>query len=68
MGVDVMSLGAKLIGVKNAGVAGPTRVINNVAQNSVSIASTAAAMGALVVGLPEKEAVGSMCGSTPGMM
>jgi chaperonin GroEL len=69
MGVDVNNPGKELIDVKKAGVIDPTRVTKEAVQNAVSIASTAATMGALVVEIPEEEkpAVGGMPGGM-GMM
>jgi chaperonin GroEL len=68
MGIDVMNPGKTLIDVKKAGVIDPTRVTKEAVQNAVSIASTAATMGALVVEIPEKEPPMSMGGGMPGMM
>ena len=69
MGVNVMKPEAGLVDVKKAGVIDPTRVTKEAVQNAVSIASTAATMGALVVEVPEKEAaMPSMGGGMPGMM
>ncbi len=56
MGVNVMSPKAGLVDLKKAGVVDPTRVTKEAVQNAVSIASTTATMGALVVDIPEKEA------------
>ncbi|MDQ5932291.1 MAG: chaperonin GroEL [Patescibacteria group bacterium] len=68
-GVNVMKPEAGLIDVKKAGVIDPARVTKEAVQNAVSIASTAATMGALVVDIPEKEsAMPSMGGGMPGMM
>ena len=69
-GVDVMQPEAGVIDVKKAGVIDPTRVTKEAVLNSVSIASTAATMGALVVEVPEKEdpAAGAMPGGGMGMM
>ena len=69
-GINVMTPEAGLVDVKKAGVIDPTRVTKEAVQNAVSIASTAATMGALVVEVPEKEApdMGSMGGGMPGMM
>lgn len=67
-GVDVMDPGKGLIDVKKAGVIDPTRVTKEAVQNAVSIASTAATMGALVVDIPEKEAPMPPMGGMPGMM
>jgi chaperonin GroEL len=69
-GINVMNPDAGLIDVKKAGVIDPARVTKEAVQNAVSIASTAATMGALVVDVPEKESsdMGSMGGGMPGMM
>ena len=69
-GVNVMTPDKGLIDVKKAGVIDPTRVTKEAVQNAVSIAATAATMGALVVEIPEKEApdMGGMGGGMPGMM
>ena len=61
-GVNVMAPEAGLIDVKKAGVIDPARVTKEAVQNAVSIASTAATMGALVVDIPEAEAP-----AAPGM-
>jgi chaperonin GroEL len=53
LGVDVNNPGVGLIDVKKAGVIDPTRVTKEAVQSAVSIASTAATMGALVVDIPE---------------
>lgn len=66
LGVDVMKPEAGLVDVKKAGVIDPTRVTKEAVQNAVSIASTAATMGALVVEIPEVEA-SSAGGGMPGM-
>lgn len=55
LGIDVMKPEAGLVDVKKAGVIDPARVTKEAVQNAVSIASTAATMGALVVEIPEKE-------------
>ena len=68
-GVNVMKPEDGLIDVKKAGVIDPARVTKEAVQNAVSIASTAATMGALVVDIPEAEvaaAPGGMSGM--GMM
>ena len=52
-GVNVNSPEKGLIDVKKEGVIDPTRVVREAVQNAVSIASTAATMGALVVDIPE---------------
>lgn len=68
-GVNVMQPEKGLIDVKKAGVIDPARVTKEAVQNAVSIASTAATMGALVVDIPEKEQpMSSMGGGMPGMM
>lgn len=66
-GINVMTPEKGLIDVKKSGVIDPARVTKEAVQNSVSIASTAATMGALVVDIPEKEAAPSMGGGIPGM-
>ena len=65
-GVNVMKPEDGLIDVKKAGVIDPARVTKEAVQNAVSIASTAATMGALVVDIPETE-VASAPGGMPGM-
>jgi chaperonin GroEL len=55
-GINVMTPDKGLVDLKKAGVIDPTRVTKQAVQNAVSIASTAATMGALVVDIPEKEA------------
>lgn len=68
-GVNVMQPEAGIVDLKKAGVIDPTRVTREAVQNAVSIASTAATMGALVVDVPEKEsAMPPMGGGMPGMM
>lgn len=52
-GVNVMTPEQGIVDVKKAGVIDPTRVVREAVQNAVSIASTAATMGALVVDIPE---------------
>ncbi|MDB5177226.1 MAG: groL [Candidatus Saccharibacteria bacterium] len=66
-GVDVNSADSTLIDVKKAGVIDPVKVTKEAVQNAVSIASTAATMGALVVEVPEKESP-AMGGGMPGGM
>lgn len=66
-GINVMTPEKGLIDVNKSGVIDPARVTKEAVQNSVSIASTAATMGALVVDIPEKEAAPSMGGGMPGM-
>lgn len=65
-GVDVNAPENGLVDVKKAGVIDPARVTKEAVQNAVSIASTAATMGALVVDIPEKEAPAAG-GGMPGM-
>lgn len=65
-GIDVMKPDAGLVDVKKAGVIDPARVTKEAVQNAVSIASTAATMGALVVEIPEPEV--SAGGGMPGGM
>jgi len=66
-GVNVNSPEKGLIDVKKEGVIDPARVTKEAVQNAVSIASTAATMGALVVDVPESEAPAAMGGGMPGM-
>lgn len=68
LGVDVMKPSKTLIDVKKAGVIDPTRVTKEAVQNAVSIASTAATMGALVVDIPEPEAPAAPMSGGMGMM
>lgn len=68
MGVNVNDPSGKLVDVKKAGVIDPARVTKEAVQNAVSIASTAATMGALVVEVPEKEAPASGGGGMGGGM
>ena len=56
-GVNVMKPEKGVVDVKKDGVIDPVKVTKEAVQNAVSIASTAATMGALVVDIPEKEAV-----------
>ena len=65
-GVNVMKPEDGLIDVKKAGVIDPARVTKEAVQNAVSIAATAATMGALVVDIPEAE-VAAAPGGMPGM-
>lgn len=55
-GIDVTNPDKGLVDVKKAGVIDPVKVTKEAVQNAVSIASTAATMGALVVDVPEPEA------------
>lgn len=66
-GIDVTNPDAGLVDVKKAGVIDPARVTKEAVQNAVSIASTAATMGALVVDLPEPEAPAMSAGGMGGM-
>ena len=66
-GVNVMTPENGLIDVKKAGVIDPARVTKEAVQNAVSIASTAATMGALVVDIPEAEP-SAPAGGMPGGM
>lgn len=66
-GVDVNNPDAGLIDVKKAGVIDPVKVTKEAVQNAVSIASTAATMGALVVEVPEPEAPAAPAGMPGGM-
>ena len=67
-GIDVMTPSKGLVDVKKAGVIDPARVTKEAVQNAVSIASTAATMGALVVDIPEKQPDAPMGGGgMPGM-
>lgn len=60
-GINVNTPEKGIIGVKKDGVIDPTRVVREAVQNAVSIASTAATMGALVVDIPESK------GANPNM-
>ncbi len=55
-GVNVNTPEKGLVDVKMDGVIDPARVTKEAVQNAVSIASTAATMGALVVDIPEADA------------
>lgn len=55
LGVNVNTPEKGLIDVKKDGVIDPTRVVKEAVMNAVSIASTAATMGALIVDIPERE-------------
>ncbi len=65
-GVDVNNP-SKLVDLKSAGVIDPTRVTKEALQNAVSIAATAATMGALVVDIPKEDKMAS-AGSEMGPM
>ena len=66
-GVNVNDPDAGLVDVKKAGVIDPARVTKEAVQNAVSIASTAATMGALVVDIPEPEAPAPAGGGMGGI-
>ncbi len=66
-GINVNDPDAGLVDVKKAGVIDPARVTKEAVQNAVSIASTAATMGALVVDIPEPEAPAPAGGGMGGM-
>jgi len=65
-GINVNTPEKGLIDVKKDGVIDPARVTKEAVQNAVSIASTAATMGALVVDVPEPEVPAA--GGMPGGM
>lgn len=66
-GINVMTPEKGLVDLKQAGVIDPARVTKQAVQNAVSIAATAATMGALVVDIPEAEAPAAAGGSMGGM-
>lgn len=66
-GVNVMAPEKGVVDVKKDGVIDPVKVTKEAVQNAVSIASTAATMGALVVDVPEKEASAAPGGMPGGM-
>ena len=66
-GINVNTPEKGLIDVKKDGVIDPARVTKEAVQNAVSIASTAATMGALVVEIPEAEPQMPAGGGMPGM-
>jgi chaperonin GroEL len=66
-GINVNTPEKGLIDVKKDGVIDPARVTKEAVQNAVSIASTAATMGALVVDIPEPETSSPTGGGMPGM-
>jgi len=66
-GINVNTPEKGVIDVKKDGVIDPARVTKEAIQNAVSIASTAATMGALVVEIPEAEAPMPGGGGMPGM-
>jgi chaperonin GroEL len=67
LGIDVNRPELGLIDVKKAGVIDPANVTKEAVQSAVSIASTAATMGALIVDIPEP-AVPANAGGGMGMM
>jgi chaperonin GroEL len=67
-GVDVNLPEKGLVDVKKVGVIDPVKVTKEAVQNAVSIASTAATMGALVVDIPEAEPPMPAGGGMPGGM
>jgi chaperonin GroEL len=66
-GINVNTPEQGLVDVKKDGVIDPTRVVKEAVLNAVSIASTAATMGALIVDIPEPEAPASVGGMGGGM-
>lgn len=66
-GINVNTPEKGLVDVKKDGVIDPARVTKEAVQNAVSIASTAATMGALVVDIPEPEAPAAGGMGMPGM-
>lgn len=66
-GINVSTPEKGLIDVKKDGVIDPTRVVKEAVLNAVSIASTAATMGALIVDIPEPEASAPAGGMGGGM-
>lgn len=66
-GVNVNTPEKGLVDVKKDGVIDPTRVVKEAVLNAVSIASTAATMGALVVDIPEPETPAAPGGMGGGM-
>jgi len=67
-GINVNTPEKGLIDVKKDGVIDPTRVVKEAVLNAVSIASTAATMGALVVDIPESESPSPSAGGMGGGM
>lgn len=66
-GINVNTPEKGIVNVKKDGVIDPTRVVREAVINAVSIASTAATMGALVVDVPEPESSESTGGMGGGM-
>ncbi len=67
-GINVNAPEKGLVDVKKVGVIDPVKVTKEAVQNAVSIASTAATMGALVVEIPEPEAPMPAGGGMPSGM
>lgn len=67
-GINVMKPEKGVVDVKKDGVIDPVKVTKEAVQNAVSIASTAATMGALVVDIPEAEAPAMPAGGGMGGM
>jgi chaperonin GroEL len=67
-GINVNTPEKGLVDVKKDGVIDPARVTKEAVQNAVSIASTAATMGALVVEIPEPDTAAPAGGGMPGGM
>ena len=67
LGINVNTPEKGLFDVKKDGVIDPARVTKEAVQNAVSIASTAATMGALVVDIPEPETPAAAGMGMPGM-
>lgn len=65
-GVNVSKPG-KLVDMKVAGIVDPARVTKEAVQNAVSIAATAATVGAIVADVPKEESAPSAGGGMPGM-
>jgi len=66
-GINVKTPEKGIIDVKKDGVIDPTRVVREAVINAVSIASTAATMGALVVDVPEEQPAAASSGMGGGM-
>jgi chaperonin GroEL len=67
-GINVNKPENGLIDIKKDGVIDPTRVVKESILNAVSIASTAATMGALVVDVPEPKSAADLSGGMGGGM
>jgi chaperonin GroEL len=65
-GVNVSKPG-KLVDMKVVGIIDPARVTKEAVQNAVSIAATAATVGAIVADVPKEESAPSAGGGMPGM-